>query len=176
MTECAPNSTVTVNSAIISGALPGVPGPAGDTGYPEITETYIIDNPQIAGRRYLTFANLASTVTKVVVLHEGSSTSSTLNVSHGSNFQGVGTALFTPAVTSTSRTTGDHYTAFAAGSEAVAASSHIWAEITAASATTDRVIINITRTVVPASTASGSSIPIQDSGSGQGYLPLVDTP
>lgn len=176
MTECTPNSTVTVNSAIISGALPGVPGPAGAAGYPEITETYVIDNPQVAGRRYLTFANLPSTITKVVVLHEGTGTSSTLNISHGANFQGVGTDIFAAPVTSTSRTSGDHYSTFAAGSASVVASSHIWATITAASSTTDRVIINITRQALPASTASGLSVPIQDSGSGQGYLPLVDTP
>lgn len=176
MSECTPNSTVTVNSAIISGALPGVAGPAGAAGYPEITETYVIEDPQVAGRRYLTFANLPSTITRVVVLHEGTDTSSTLNITHGTNFQGVGTDLFAAPVTSTSRTSGDHYTSFVAGAETVAPTSHLWATITAASATTDRVIINITREAVPASTASGQGILIEDSGSGQGFLPLVDTP
>jgi len=180
MTDCGINkSTVTVNSAIISGALPGVPGPTGATSYPEITETYVIENPQLAGRRYLTFANLASTITKVVILHEGTDPSSTLNLAHGTNYQGVGTALFSTAVTGTSRTTGDHYPstqAFAAGAEQVAATSHIWADLTAASVSTTRIIINITRTAVPASTAGSVGILVEDSGSGQGYLPLIDLP
>jgi hypothetical protein len=176
MTECTPNSTVTINSAIISGALPGVPGPAGSTGYPEITETYVIDNPRIAGRRYLTFANLGSTITKVVILHEGTATSSTVAISHGANFQGLGTDIFAAPVTSTSSTVGDHYSTFVANADVVAASSHIWATVSAASATTDKLIINITRTVVPVATAGTSGIPIQDSGTGQGYLPLVELP
>ena len=179
MTECTPNSTVTVNSAIISGALPGTPGRTGDTGYPELTETYIINDPQVSGRRYLTFAHLASTITKVVVLHEGTATSSTLNLGHGANYQGVGTGLFDSPVTSTSTSIGDHYPsdqAFATNAETVSANSHIWAEISAASATTSRIIINITRTVTPAATTGSLSLPIQDSGVGQGYLPLVDTP
>lgn len=179
MSECTPNSTVTVNSAIISGALPGVPGPAGGTGYPEITETYVIENPQAAGRRYLTFANLASTIQKVVVLHEGTATSSTINVKHGTNFQGTGTALFAAPVVSTSQTVGDHYPsaqAFAPNAASVTATSHIWAEISAASPTTSRVIINITRTVEPVSVVGSASLLVEDSSGNQGYLPLIDAP
>ena len=176
MTECTPNSTITINSAILNGALPGIPGPAGSTGYPEITETYIIDNPQVAGRRYLTFANLGSTITKVVILHEGTATSSTVAISHGTNFQGLGTDIFAAPVTSTSTTVGDHYATFAAGADAVAPTSHIWATVSAASATTTKLIINITRTVVPVATAGSSGIPVQDSGTGQGYLSLVELP
>jgi hypothetical protein len=176
MNECTPNSTVTVDSAIISGALPGIPGPPGGAGYPELTETYIIDNPQVAGRRYLTFANLDSTVTKVVVLHEGTDTSSSINISHGANFQGVGTDIFNVPATSTSRTTGDHYTSFVEGADAVSAASHLWATIYGTSATTTKIIINVTRTVVPASVAGELAIPVQDFGSGQGYLPLVEAP
>lgn len=178
MSECQSdsNSTININHGIIDGALPGVPGPPGPTGYPELTDTLIINDPQVAGRRYLTFANLPSTVTKVVVLHEGTATSSTLNISHGTNFQGVGTALFSSPVTSTSRSTGDHYVSFAPGSTEVAVSSHIWVELSAVSATTDRVIVNITRTALPAATTGAASILIEDSGAGQGYLPVIDAP
>ena len=145
-------------------------------GYPEITETYLIDNPQVGGRRYLTFANLGSTITKVVILHEGTNVESQVSIAHGSNYQGVGTDIFAAPVTSTSRTVGDHYTAFVADSATVTATSHIWATVWGASATTSKIIINITRLVEPASLAGSLVIPVQDSGAVQGYLPLIEAP
>ena len=145
-------------------------------GYPEITETYVIDTPQLGGRRYLTFANLASTITKVVILHEGASAESQISIAHGSNYQGVDTEIFASPVTSTSRTVGDHYTVFVVDSATVAAASHIWATVWGASTPTTKIIINITRLVEPASLAGSLVIPVQDSGAGQAYLPLVEAP
>jgi len=146
-------------------------------GYPEITETYVIDIPQSGGRRYLTFANLESTITKVVILHEGAvGADSLISIAHGSNYQGTGTEIFASPVTSTSRTVGDHYTVFVADSEAVAAASHIWATVWGASTPTTKIIINITRLVEPASLAGSLVISVQDSGTGQAYLPLAEAP
>lgn len=140
MTNPCDNSglNIRVNSAILSGQLSGIPGPAGPTGCPTLQTTVTIPNVAV-GKYYITYSKTASNITYVVAAQVGDTPSVVWNIRHGANYSGIGTALFASSRTTTSAALGNKFPteqAFAVGGATVAEGSHIWLSVDSAAAGT----------------------------------------
>lgn len=169
-------ATIKVNSAILNGALSGVAGPAGPTGCPTFTRTFVINEPT-EGKYYLTYSDTAAEIKKVVVLHAGATPGVTWNIYHGTNYAGVGTALLADEAVTSSIALGNVFPdtgAFAAGADEVAANSHIWVVLDDVDVGTDTFIINLMYKPECVDVLTDKGIYIEDVGTQAGYIPVVD--
>lgn len=166
--------TTTTNTAILSGALSGVPGPRGPIGCPEITTIVRIDSPT-TGRYYITYSNTAAEIQKTVALHTGATPQVTWNIDHGSDFSGIGTSIFASDQVTASESIGDVGTTFVTNSEDVTAGSHIWLDISAVQAGTDSFILILVHKPDCVDSLSDKGVYVEDTGSQAGHIPVVDS-
>ena len=175
MTDICSSNTpgTTVNSAILVGSVPGVPGPEGPAGCPQISSTRVIEAPA-AGRHYIEFFNTATTIDKVVVLLKGTAPTVTYNIRQGLDFTGLGTALLGADRTDTNVSTGAvlEPVDFVASSNDLLASSHLWVDVT--SVTADSLIIAVVYSPTCEDSIANRGVPIEDTGIETSVIPLED--
>lgn len=170
-------SSISVNSAILSGALTGVAGPQGPPGCAQLSCATTIYTPT-PGRFYLGYFPKETVLDEVMVLNQGGTATITYNIKHGANYTGIGTDLYAASRTDTSSTTGTVTTEadFVTGANTILAGSHLWMDINTTLA--DSVIVAIVYTpecdpVTVTGTADGLGVPLEDTGTGTGVLPLT---
>ena len=106
--------------------------------------TVVFTSPAAADEIKLGFVGRGVTITEMRAVHSGtglSSPSVTWTVRHHTDRANAGNEVVTSGTTTTSATVGDDVTVF--NDSTVPANSHIWAEVTAESGTTDKFEITV---------------------------------
>lgn len=165
--------SATVDSAVLGGSAPGIPGARGPVGVAQTTGTRVIQAPA-AGRYYLEFFDAETTIDKVLVLVQGDAATVTYNIRQGANFKGLGTQLFAADRTDADGATGTILVPgdMVAGSNTMAANSHLWVDVSAVTA--DALVIAVFYTPGATSPLADFGIEVEDSGAGSTIIPLTD--